>query len=462
MTTSNEEYWVSVEQLRVGMYIHLGLGWMDHPFTFGNFKIKDEGQIATIKQLGLKTLRYDPLRSDSEPLSPGAIEQKDAQASAVPAPADQTTLATESAPEVGAVTDSAASLPADTDTAAPPPATPLPEEKIGHQYASRLEKLTESIRACEKEFEASADTVRDVTRNLATQPQAAREKAEALVGAMVESMLTEGDVVIHAISGNTSKDENYVHPLNVAVLAMMMAKSMDMSADDVKELGLATIFHDVGKAEVPSKILMKTDPLTKPEQALLEQHSEFGARLVLKSGLSQRVASVIMQHHEYSDGTGYPRALTQAQIDPLARVLSIVNVYDNLCNPINPVGGMTPYEALAHMFATLGKRFDKDILKLLIKSLGIYPPGSVVQLSNNAYGVVVSVNPRKPLRPYVMLHEPSMPREAALVLNMSDEPTLNIVKCLRPGQLPKEVFEYLSPRKRVSYYFRKDDSSDGQ
>jgi hypothetical protein len=61
-----------------------------------------------------------------------------------------------------------------------------------------------------------------------------------------------------------------------------------------------------------------------------------------------------------------------------------------------------------------------------------------------------------------MLHEPSMPREAALVLNMSDEPTLNIVKCLRPGQLPKEVFEYLSPRKRVSYYFRKDDSSDGQ
>lgn len=449
MTISDEEHRISVDQLRVGMYIHLGLGWMDHPFTFGNFKIKDEEQIATIKQLGLKTLRYDPLRSDSEPLPLSAVEEKGAPATV--------------SPEATVAADSALPSPlAGVDSAVPVSTAPLPEEAAGHQYADRLEKLTESIRVCEKEFEASADTVRDVTRNLATQPQIARERAEALVGAMVESMLTEGDVVIHAISGNTSKDENYVHPLNVAVLAMMLAKSMDMSADDVKELGLATIFHDIGKAEVPSKVLMKTDPLTKPEQALLEQHSECGARLALKSGLSQRVASIIMQHHEHSDGSGYPRALTQAQIDPLARILVIVNTYDNLCNPVNPAGGMTPYEALAHMFATLGKRFDKDILKLLIKSLGIYPPGSVVQLSNNVHGIVVSVNPSKPLRPFVMLHEPSMPRETALVLNMSEEPTLNIVKCLRPGQLPKDVFDYLSPRKRVSYYFRKDDHSDSQ
>jgi putative nucleotidyltransferase with HDIG domain len=457
MTTRDEEHRISVDQLRVGLYIHLGLGWMDHPFTFGNFKIKDEEQIATIKQLGLKTLRYDPLRSDCEPTAPIAVGKSAVAETAKTAPlADQPTAATATADAGGEelTPEQTASLPSiDTDQ---------PEIDAGSQYAGRLEKLTETIRVCEKEFEASADAVRDITRNLATQPLACRHQAEELVGKMVESMLTEGDVVIHAINGNTSKDENYVHSLNVTVLAMMLAKSMDISADDVKELGLAAIFHDIGKSEVPGKVLMKTDPLTKPEQALYEQHCEFGARIALKSGLSTRVATVIMQHHEHADGSGYPKSLAQAQTDPLARLLAIVNAYDNLCNPVNPMSAMTPYEALAHMFATLGKRFDKDILKLLIKSLGIYPPGSVVQLSNNIHGIVVSVNPNKPLRPFVMLHEPSMPRETALVLNMSEEPTLNIVKCLRPGQLPKDVFDYLNPRKRISYYFRKDEHVDGQ
>jgi hypothetical protein len=96
-------------------------------------------------------------------------------------------------------------------------------------------------------------------------------------------------------------------------------------------------------------------------------------------------------------------------------------------------------------------------LKLLIKSLGVYPPGSVVLLSNNVYGMVISVNPSKPLRPYVMLHLPEMLRENPMVIDLREEITLNISKCLRPGQLPKEVFDYLSPRKRVSYYFNKDN-----
>ena len=251
-----------------------------------------------------------------------------------------------------------------------------------------------------------------------------------------------------------------MHALNVSVLALVLAKSLNMTAEEARHLGMAAIFHDIGKEEVPDRILMKTEPLNKVEQAYYEQHAEIGAKLAREAGLPERIATIILQHHEHIDGSGYPQHLKQAQIDPLARLMSIVNTYDNLCNPHNAPQGMTPYEALSHLFATQRNKFDSAMLKLLIKCLGVYPPGSIVFLSTGVHGIVMSVNPSKPLRPFVMLHVPEVPREEPVVLDLSDEPGINITKCLRASQLPKNVYEYLSPRKRISYYFDKDKPVD--
>lgn len=422
MNDIHTPHYISPDQLCTGLYVHLDLGWMDHPFTFNNFKIKNEEQIRQIRALKLGKIRYDPLRSDCEP------------APLIPDTEESTPL-----------------------TATAEPQQPeMPEQTQQQHFAERLQKLHEAIYACEKEFAAAANTVRQVTNQLPTQPKTARETAEALVNKMVDSVLTESDVVLHAISGNNYTEENYVHALNVTVLALMLAKSLDMTMEDARALGMATIFHDVGKTEIPGKILKKTDPLTKAEQSFLEQHCELGARIVRESGMSEHIANIIYQHHEFVDGTGYPKHLKEAQIDPLARLVCIVNTYDNLCNPVNPASAMTPYEALAHMFASQRQKFDSAILKLLIKSLGVYPPGSIVMLSNNVHGIVMSVNPSKPLRPFVMIHAPEVPRETPIVLDLSEEITLNIHKCLRIAQLPKDVFDYLNPRKRISYYFDKD------
>lgn len=415
---------ISPDQLRIGIYVHLDLGWMDHPFTFNNFKIMNEAQIREIRALNLGKLRYDPLRSDCEPLPPE-----------------------------GSATAQAASAEVAAEVSAP---AISPEKQLLQQKTERLNLLHESIRACEKEFLAAGNTVKDAVTNLSAKPRESREKADALVSRMVESVLTESDIVLHAISDSRSGQGGYLHALNVTVLALMLAKSLDMTAEEARELGIAAMFHDIGKSDIPDRILLKTDPLNKSEQALLEQHSELGARIALQSGLSERVAKLILQHHEFFDGSGYPGHLKNDQIDCLSRLLTIVNTYDNLCNPANPAAAMTPYEALAHMFSSLRGRFDSNILKLLIKSLGVYPPGSVVLLSNDVYGLVISVNPHKPLRPYVMLHMPDIPREAPMVIDLREEVALNISKCLRPGQLPKEVLDYLSPRKRVSYYFNQD------
>lgn len=424
--SGNEAHYIDVSQLRVGLYIHLDLGWMDHPFTFSSFRIKDESQIATIRRLGLKRLRYDPLRSLSEPL-PATAPVPQQAAAAAPGP-DATAAAI-----------------------VPPPAATQLDPAV-----ERLVQLVQAVDECEKKFVHASRTMREAERILRAQPAKATSAAQALVDDIVGSVLSEGEVVIHALNGKRSGDEHYLHPLNVAVLALMLAKTLDMSEADARLLGMAALFHDAGKEEVPKKILMKTDPLTRAELAYLQQHCEFGARLARDSGLGDRVAEIIYQHHEFVDGSGYPRRLTGERMDPLARLLVVVNVYDNLCNPYHPLDARTPYEALAYMFAQQRSKFDATILNMLIKSLGVYPPGSLVLLSDGSYGVVVSVNPARPLRPFVMTYDSGPDDEPPHILDLSECPTLSISECLRRSQLPDKVLEGLNPRRRICYFLDRD------
>jgi len=414
---NDQSHYIHPSQLCIGLYVHLDLGWMSHPFTFSNFKIKDKDQIQKIRELNLDKIRYDPSRSDYEPLP-----LKAAAPIATPVPQAPIEVPTAAIPE--------------TIDQAPSRAPRTPQQR-----SERLKQLNTVIRACEKAYLVDAHMARDLVRNLSSQPHSARKAAESLVENLVSSAITESDIVLHAISGNNSSSDNYVHALNVTVLALMLAKSLDMTDAYARELGMAALFHDVSKSEVPR------------HKSFIDQHCENSARMAKDAGMSDGVVRIIMQHHEHVDGTGYPKHLVGAQIDPLAKVLVIVNAYDNLCNPFNPLTAMTPYEALAHMYATDHHKYDATILKLLIKMLGVYPPGSVVQLSNGTYGIVMTVNPQKPLLPLVRIHHPSVARETPVVIDLSEENGLSIKKCLRPSQLPKDVFEYLRPCKHVSYYF---------
>lgn len=412
----DQSHYIHPSQLCIGLYVHLDLGWMSHPFTFSNFKIKDKEQIRQIRELNLDQIRYDPSRSDYEPL---------------PLNAPTTVPMAEKAAASAAVAISKAAPAAEA-----PRGPRTPQER-----SARLKQLNGIIRDCEKEFARDARIAHEAVRNLASQPHASRRSAETLVDSLVESMVTEGDVVLHAISGNHTDADDYGHAMNVAVLSLMLAKSLDMTEFKARELGMAALFHDVSKGEIPR------------HKSFIDQHCENSARMAREAGMSETVARVIMQHHEHIDGTGFPKHLVGSQIDPLSKVLAVVNAFDNLCNPFNPATAMTPYEALAHMYATDFGKYDPTTLKTMIKVLGVYPPGSVVVLSNNVLGIVMSVNPQKPLLPLVRIHLPAVARETPVVIDLSEENGLSIKKCLRPSQLPKEVFDYLRPCKHISYYF---------
>lgn len=420
---TNPHHFIDVSQLQVGIYVHLDLGWMDHPFTLSNFKVKDEEQISLIKKTGLKKLRYDPKRSDCLPL-PIIVD--------APKPSIEATEAITN-PNVADIVSNAANT-----------------QKM------RLKELHHAINECEKKFINTSNIARQATHNILTNPSTSIEQAALIVNDMVDTALMEGDVAVHALNGNRSSDAHYVHPLNVTVLALIMAKSIDMSKEDARLLGMAALFHDIGKAEISDKILLKKEPLTKSEQIYYEQHSEIGARMAQEVGLPVRIGKIILQHHEHSDGSGYPKHLLGEQTDQLARLIALVNAYDNLCNPNNFSLAKTPYEALAHMYANQRTKYDESLLKRLIKSLGIYPPGSIVQLSTGSFATVISVNPNKPLRPFVMLHDPLTNRHEPQIMDLRKEPSININACLRPNQLPADVLEYLNPRKRISYFLDAD------
>jgi hypothetical protein len=140
----------------------------------------------------------------------------------------------------------------------------------------------------------------------------------------------------------------------------------------------------------------------------------------------------------------------------------LVNQYDNLCNPGNPAQSLTPHDALALIFARQRDAFDATVLAAFIRMMGVYPPGSVLQLNDERYAIVVSVNSDRPLKPRILIHEPDVPADEALVFDLEQHPDVGIQRAIKPLQLPRAVFDYLSPRKRMCYFFERSLATAGR
>ncbi|MCK7594926.1 HD-GYP domain-containing protein [Pseudomarimonas salicorniae] len=408
------------EQLCVGLYVHLDLSWMEHPFAFNRFKIRNAAQIETLHRLGLKQIRYDPARSEAEPL---------------PLAHAQEALAEAVAPK------------------APPPPPPEELKAMAEKQArvERLGRLRSRIAEVEKTFTRAADKLRQITRVMHSRPEEAASQGDALVSELLDTLLAEGDTQIHSMSQSLGEDV-YFHSLNVSVLALTLGKALKLRRDELHQLGMAALFHDIGQGELPGTLFGKREPLNKSEQALYETHVKIGVGIAQKVGLSKPAVTAIAQHHERLDGSGYPLKIGGAEIGLFGRILGLINAYDNQCNPHDISRAVTPHEALAQLFAKQRHALDERLMRLLIRTLGVYPPGTLVRLSDERFGMVVSVNAQQALRPQVLVYDPDIPQEAALILDLQAEEGLSIAEGLRPVLVPGDVRAYLNPRQRVTYY----------
>lgn len=411
--TRQDAVHVEPSQLCIGLHVHLDLPWTDHPFTFSSFKIKSLEQVALLQSLGLERIRISPAKSDCQP------------------------------------------LPAQAQGAAPaPPAAPDAVFESKRERIRRLVQQRARIEACEREFVASSKAVKAIDQNLFARPDQARQQAAQVIGVIADSMLTDAEVAINLMKDKIGGEDMFCHALNVTVLSMMLAKELKAPQEAIRLLGTAALFHDVGKHDIPERILRKTDALTRPELALLQQHCAYGVEIGRnKLALTPEALNVIAQHHEHVDGSGYPKGLAGAEISMLARIVAVVNTFDNLCNPPNPARALTPHEALSTMYGQQRARFEALPLNTFIRCMGIYPPGTVVVLSNDSIALVTSVNSERPLKPTVLVYDPAVPREEAILVELEHEPEVSVVRTLKPQDLPESVAHYLSPRARLAYYF---------
>lgn len=421
--TGQTDHYALSDHLRIGLYIYIDLPWFSHPFTLTSFRISSEEQIRELRALEVPRFRYDPERSED---GPGGALPASPVAPAAPVAENETA--------------------SDSD---PDPAVTAMDPRV-----RRLREHRKAVARTEKSFVKAVGVMRRLDKHLLSRPRESLEEIGGLVAQMVTVFLEHPEVTLHVMGENCGGEEIYHHSLNVSILCMMLVNGLKLTGEQAGMLGAGALLHDVGLIEIPDCVLKKgPDKQTRPERELRARHIEYGVKIGKQLKLAPEALSIIEQHHELADGSGYPRGLGLEQIAPLARVVSLVNVYDNLCNPVDFAQAMTPHEALSFIFARQKGQFDARILQLMIRSLGVYPPGSIVKLSNEAIAMVVSVNPHKSLRPWVLLYDATVPREEAAMLNLELEIDVSISKAIRPALLPAPVHAYLSPRRRITYFF---------
>ena len=417
---------IDPRQVVEGLYVWLDLRWDEHPFLTNRFLVKTARDVAVIQSLDLAGRLY--WHPDKSTARPAALP---AQAPAAPDPA---ATAEELAQQA---------LLADM------------KRQEAEKKAKRQRQKDAAARA-DRAWENAARNTKEALLTLNRSPKVAGELIANLSRETAASIAQGQEVLLHLL-GDKKEQGPQFHALNVLTLCMLLGKKAGLSERELADLAMGALAHDAGKVQIPPHIV-KSAQRKKHEEDFFRQHVQFSYQLAQQSGaFTKEALAIIVDHHEAVDGSGWPRGRTDSARG--ARILALVNRYDNLCTP-EPTGvePMMPAEALARMFRVEGKQHDPVLLTTLIKLLGVYPPGTVVRLSDDSLALVVAPG-KDSLRPQVLVYMPEIPKDQAPTIELASEPDLKIAEAIRPSQLPPDVLSWLNPQQRLSYFFSVDKAA---
>ncbi len=452
---------VGIQELQVGMFVHLDLGWWAHPFALSSFLVTTPEQLTTIRGLGLKKLRWSPEKSRlDDPLADGAAVVDPAvaaQAAADPAghlpdagvEADPGVEAAAPAAAAGEAEATAApdAAPGDPGAAAGPAAAP---QTLRPRSALATQRAAQQL--CEQQYSEAGCAWNEAQRLVPRQPEQALTVTEGLTRALLDKLMVDREMCVRVLN-DVGGDRVAGHALNVTVISLLMARVFGFAEPELMDMGMGALLHDIGKLDLPDRVHFGDTHLSPSEMRQYRDHVAHGVAHGRRMGLSEGAMTVLAQHHEMVDGSGFPGRLNVDRMSTAARIVSLVNRYDNLCNPPQAAQSLTPHEALSLIFAQTRTKFDATMLNAFIRMMGVYPPGSVVQLTDDRYASVVSVNSSRPLKPRVLVCDTRIPVDEATLLNLDGLADIGIRRSLKPTQLPAAVRDYLSPRPRMVYFF---------
>ena len=422
---------VQVTDLVPGLYVTLTCSWVKHPFLKNSFKIRSAEHIATIQDLGLQRIKYDPIRSEPQALK--ALSEKLGIAPTQPAPVR--------IPAGDSGTD---------DAVAAASRAGLSEEELRLSQACKKD-LTRAESAYKKASRGSSVVVREMA--------AGREEALTSGSHMIDTLtrwLTDSATsmaMMNLMNFKGVSPGHTLHSLHVCIISMLVGRQMELDQEQLRCLGLGALVHDIGEHKVPSQVLYKTTPLTRAERNFLHLHPHYGMDTVAQIPTFPATSiEVIEQHHERLDGSGYPQGLKDREISRLAKIVMVVDEYEEVINNTDPAKNLTPTEALSHLYVQRRGKLPSDVIIALIRVLSVYPPGTLVELSDSTIGIVISINFEASVRPQVMLYDPKLSPDTPRVINLAADQSLAIERSLRPQDIAPAVVEYLNPRRMAGHF----------
>ncbi|PRC92871.1 HD-GYP domain-containing protein [Solimicrobium silvestre] len=351
---------ITIQQLRQGMYIQeFCISWIAHPFWKQSFLVDTEARYHSVKSSNVTELIINTDKGVD--------------------------VLAEREPKLAPVKHS-------LEIAKPTP------ELIHKQAVSMDMELEHASRVVARSKQAVMSMFHEVRMGNA----ANMESMQPLVEEITDSINRNAGALI-GLARLKNKDEyTYMHSIAVCALMIALAKQLNLSSDEIKEAGMAGLLHDIGKMTVPTKILNKPGKLTESEFEMVKQHPLAGYQLLLRAKAISPVAlDVCLHHHERFDGTGYPYRYAGDKISLMARMSAVCDVYDAVTSNRPYKKGWCPSESIHKMAEWSGKHFDDQIFQAFVRSIGIYPAGTLVMLETGRMGVVVEQNDVSLLLPMV-------------------------------------------------------------
>ena len=423
---------IDADALRIGMYVaQLDRPWLETPFLFQGFYIRSETEIEDIK-------RYcSYVEIDLDESSP-AIRQILA---ATPTPVADSSKSRRRG--LGALWRWLRAL------FSKPPEAPTAQPAPGEFYKDTVSTADELVVA-KTTHSGALQQIMSTLEAVRAGKEISMPDLEVVTGAMVDSVLRNSTAMSLLARMQEKDDYTSSHAMACSIWALVFGRHLGLDRDALAAVGLGGLLLDVGKTKLPEALLKKTGKLTDEERALINSHVGHGLDIIRKApGLDRRVIDMVATHHERFDGSGYPRGWQGNKIPIFGRIGGIVDSYAAMTSdqPYSPA--KSSYDAMREFKALSDKHFQAEMVEQFIQAIGIFPPGTLVELNTGEIGVVLREHKTARLQPElaIILDSKKQPKPDLEIIDLLEQgsptPTVWIERGVQPGVYdvdPKKYF----------------------